>query len=333
MEKVISYSTIIKNKIDVSKYDQISEFHEGLARVKLNGKDGYINKEGKEVIKPIYDFAVNFHKGLARVKLNGKWGYINKDGKIAIKLIYDDVFEFSEDLAAVCSNGKWSYINKDGKEVIKLNKKYERAHEFHNGLAAVCLKGKWGYINKEGKIVIKPIYDDADNFHKGLAQVKLNGNWSYINKEGKNEIRLNGKDDYAYDSHKGLVLYPLNGKCGVMDKEGNKIIDCCFESIKISDGMIIFDKKYIVDVKTMELAYLFKLSLNNKTIEKEFNDRNKRDEYVGEIEEYLKKMETEKNNVVDIFKKILEEQINSIENSYVDDALEMANSYYKKYQD
>ena len=115
--------------------------------------------------------------------------------------------------------------------------------------------------------------------------------------------------------------------------------------------MIIFDDEYMVDIKTMELAYLFKLSLNNKTIEKEFNDKNKRDRYKQEIEKYLKEMETikekridenekeyEKQFVtlkkqIDTLKKQLEEQINSIENSYVDDALEMANSYYKKYQD
>jgi hypothetical protein len=56
-------------------------FSEGLARVELNGKWGYIDKEGKEVIPIKYDWARSFSEGLACVKLNGKWGYIDKEGK------------------------------------------------------------------------------------------------------------------------------------------------------------------------------------------------------------------------------------------------------------
>ena len=289
---VISHSTIIKNKIDIiSNHDEVLDFHEGLARVCFNDKWGYINKEGKEVVKPIYDHALDFHEGLAAVCLNGKWGYINKEGKEVVKPIYDEASDFHEGLAAVCLNDKWGYINKEGKEVVKPI--YDYVDNFHEGLAAVESNGKWGYINKEGKEVVKPIYDHASDFQDGLAAVCLNGKW------------------------------------GVIDKEGNQIIDCTFNFINISDGMIIFDKKYMVDIKTMELLYSFKLSLGNKTIEKSFDDKNKRDKYIKEIDGYLK----EKNNEVDILKKQLEEQIKGIENSYIDDALEIVNSYYKKYQD
>ncbi len=170
--------------------------------------------------------------------------------------------------------------------------KYDEISKFHEGLSAVSLNGKWGYINKEGKEIIKPIYDEIDDFQDDLIVVK------------------------SYRKRKYRVIYD------VIDKEGNQIIDnCTFDSISISDGMIIFDNKYMVEIKTMELAYLFKLSLNNKTIEKEFNDKNKRDRYIKEIEKYLKEMETEK-----------EKQITKIENFYVDNALEKVNSYYKKYQ-
>lgn len=178
------------------------------------------------------------------------------------------------------------------KNKIDIISNHDEVLDFHEGLARVCFNDKWGYINKEGKEVVKPIYDHALDFHEGLAAVCLNGKW------------------------------------GVIDKEGNQIIDCTFNSINISDGMIIFDKKYMVNIKTMKLLYSFKLSLGNKTVEKSFDDKNKRDRYIKEINEYLK----EKNNEVDILKKQLEEQIKKIENSYVDDALEMVNSYYKKYQ-
>ena len=63
------------------KYDWKGEYYEGLARVSLNGKLGFIDKTGKEVIHIKYDDAYSFSKGLAKVKLNDKWFYINPKGE------------------------------------------------------------------------------------------------------------------------------------------------------------------------------------------------------------------------------------------------------------
>ena len=40
------------------------------------GKSGFVNKKGKIVIKPRFDSARGFSEGLARVKVNGKIGFI-----------------------------------------------------------------------------------------------------------------------------------------------------------------------------------------------------------------------------------------------------------------
>ena len=76
-------------------------FHEGLARVKKNGKYGYINKEGEEVIKCQYDDASNFHEGLAAVKKNEKKYYIDNLGnELVFKMLIlniSDLNNFSID--------------------------------------------------------------------------------------------------------------------------------------------------------------------------------------------------------------------------------------------
>jgi hypothetical protein len=61
-------------------YDDAGTFREGLAVVQKNGKYGYINREGVEVVPCVYDGAWGFSEGLARVRKNGKWGYINREG-------------------------------------------------------------------------------------------------------------------------------------------------------------------------------------------------------------------------------------------------------------
>ena len=62
-------------------YNDIDDFSEGLAKVELNGKYGFIDKTGREVIPCKYDFAYGFSDGLASIELNGKWGCIDKYGK------------------------------------------------------------------------------------------------------------------------------------------------------------------------------------------------------------------------------------------------------------
>ena len=62
------------------KYDDAGYFNEGLASVRRNGKEGFINESGIEVIPCKYDEVAPFDEGLARVKLNGKWGTVNKSG-------------------------------------------------------------------------------------------------------------------------------------------------------------------------------------------------------------------------------------------------------------
>ena len=66
------------------KYDWIGGYYEGLERVSLNGKLGFIDKTGKEVIPIKYNDAYSFSKGLALVELNGKLFYINKRGECVI---------------------------------------------------------------------------------------------------------------------------------------------------------------------------------------------------------------------------------------------------------
>ena len=131
-----------------------------LVRVRRNGKYGYVDKSGHEVIPCKYDYAGNFREGLAIFEKDDKWGYIDKKGREVIPCKYDRTFNFSEGLAIVEKDDKSGFIDKEGREVIPC--KYDAAGSFSEGLAYVKKDDKWGYIDKTGREIIPFIYESFD---------------------------------------------------------------------------------------------------------------------------------------------------------------------------
>lgn len=65
---------------------------------KSNGKWGYINNKGKEVVKCKYDIVYPFRDIITFVQNDGKWGCINRSGKEIIPCRYDEVYYKSDHL-------------------------------------------------------------------------------------------------------------------------------------------------------------------------------------------------------------------------------------------
>ncbi|PHR49181.1 MAG: hypothetical protein COA32_03785 [Fluviicola sp.] len=176
------------------KYNSMSYFYRGVAKVNLNGKIGFIDSTGKEIIPIKYDYIQEngFKTGnrLVYVKLNNKWGFIDNIGNEVIPVKYDEVGYFSDGLVNVKHNNKWQFLDENGKEITPL--KYDHVNEFNEGFAVVTLGEKYGYIDKTGKVAIPLKFDYAYDFSNGKAMVKLYenkddiyGKTFYIDKTGK----------------------------------------------------------------------------------------------------------------------------------------------------
>ena len=130
-----------------------------------------------------YERVYELSDGMAKVKVNGKYGFLNEWGNLSIPPEFDDANKFSEGFAGVKIAEKWGYIDKSGKIIIE--PQFELAGNFSEGLAFVMIEGKYGYIDKAGKIVIKPKLDMAEDFRDGKALVQVAGKHAYIDKKGK----------------------------------------------------------------------------------------------------------------------------------------------------
>ena len=183
------------------KFDMASSFSEGLARVFIKGESnyGYIDRTGKLVI-PYGTDALDFCDGRARTFSKGKQGFIDKSGKEIISTIYSLTDNFSEGLACVLKDNKYGFIDKNGKEVILCQ--YEEASHFSEGLARVKKGGLNGYIDKSGNVVIPFIYDDGCDFSEGLARVTKDGVRGYIDKKGKSTFDYKDKAAISQESNR-----------------------------------------------------------------------------------------------------------------------------------
>ncbi len=205
-------------------------FSEGLGPVQVNGKWGYINKEGNVVIKPAFDKAGCFSGGLAPVKIGGE-----KDPK-----------------SGFLRGGKWGYIDTTGTAIIK--PRFEEAHAFSNGLAAASVTNpegfhdNFGYIDKNGSFVIKPRFRVARRFTEGVAIVydfDSDGKCFFIDKNGKKLTRQRFR--YAWSFSEGLAAVHVDvegpdnkvahSKWGFLDKKGKMAIKPRYEDARgFSDG-------------------------------------------------------------------------------------------------
>ena len=100
------------------KYDQMYMFHDGFAIVELNGKCGFVNTQGVEVIPLKYDDVENFSEGFAPVELNRKYSLINKEGVEVVPLMYNEK-EFTQ-LRALVDTGEYRGTKEE---------QYNQAHE------------------------------------------------------------------------------------------------------------------------------------------------------------------------------------------------------------
>ena len=162
------------------------------------GRYGFKNALGIDIIKPQFKFAQNFSKyGIAAVVDDNGWLYINKQGKRVIRphVIDNGPDYFSHGLARYKSENKFGYFDEWGNIIIK--PEFDYARSFADSMAAVCqncqikkvgdynevIGGKWGFINLKGELKIPFIYDEVSDFKNGKSIIKKNGVSSTINRK------------------------------------------------------------------------------------------------------------------------------------------------------
>ena len=210
-------------KMDLAEFDNLEEFHEGLAIVKKGQSYCVIDKTGK-IIVPF-----NKYKHFERV-VNGYFiaytenrrsALLDKTGKEVLPSNLSasscaDEYGFVEVQEAY---GDYYFYNiKSQKKYPKISTtlayQYEEFYRAYGNLRyrkfvddIACVQDmnsrKFGYVDRFGKFVIKPQFEFAESFSDGLALVSQ-----------KNEF---GEEKYGFIDRKGTLVIP----CQYTNRPGN----------------------------------------------------------------------------------------------------------------
>lgn len=188
-----------------------------------------------------YSFYSLFPNGLARVSIDGKFGFVDEMGKLAIPLKFKDVgtFDFDPDLTPAEVDGKWGYIDRQGNFVIP-PQFADRPSDFNrrfSSLAMVKLKNKYGFIDRQGKLVVPAQYDEINdntpfssvgmgNYYDSLrkeelTQARIGTKWGYINTQGTIQIPIAFDEAGAFKY--GVAEVKIGSRTFYIDRSGKTL--------------------------------------------------------------------------------------------------------------
>ncbi len=161
---------------------------------KENGKYGFKDENGKDVIPCQYDYALSDENGFYKVEVADKWGYIDSTGKVVVPIEYQNVEYVSDGNYFIANRGNWSnkeigVLSSEGKVVLPFE---------YDDYSGDWLEGKYVlqksggiYILGNGGVIEKELpYDYYEEFDDttGLSLVRRDGKWGYVNKELKEVV-------------------------------------------------------------------------------------------------------------------------------------------------
>lgn len=177
------------------EYSAIQDYHNGMAVVKQGEKYGFLGPDGTLAVPFVYDEMRNFEQNRAAVGLQkeNRWrfGFIDKQGDEVIPPIYQEVGKFNAAgvTSAVLDLRQARMIDRNGK--VLTEKDYASISDLiQDGLMGCCVMDEngdswYGYLNQYGQEVIPTQFDHAQNFQNGLAVAWQDGKCGVIDVTGK----------------------------------------------------------------------------------------------------------------------------------------------------
>lgn len=165
-------------EVNIPTFKNVDYFSEGMAKIEISPNwKGYVTKEGTTMVfstEQQYNNFGQFKEGLAAVQdsKTNLWGFINKNGKEVIKCEYEVVDDFSEGLADVTTcDGFHYYIDKKGNKKITIPPKYCSALQLDDKTIIISADSKEELAHKKLQLLSIVKTEMINEFIKSIDQV------------------------------------------------------------------------------------------------------------------------------------------------------------------
>ena len=140
MARIVLYLMILCFCGCSSKKDEV------IIAVNTGNRVGYFtDSKGNIIIDKQFDGVSSFSNGLAKVKQNGKWGFVNTKGEIVIPCVYDELSPFINGFATARINYVPDELRGSVRVVYFIDKTGKIIKQFTDALEV-----EWSYVkNKE----------------------------------------------------------------------------------------------------------------------------------------------------------------------------------------
>lgn len=177
-------------------YIPLTPVTQGRIAVFREGKQGFLDLNGDEVIPCIYDEVGLFAYGRTMARVGDRYGIIDTLGNIVLPIEYHShtdrgtKYAYFDGLALVEQNNLYGFVDTLGHFVVPLS--LSAAFQFSEGLAAVQHNGFWGYIDTTGNLALPLVFDRASPFLYQRADVSFQGRHLKIAPDGHCVANCNG---------------------------------------------------------------------------------------------------------------------------------------------
>lgn len=208
-----------------------------LFMVGRNGKWGYVDAQGREVIPFQYAEppATKIGSDIVMPRLvfrrappypvyrDGKWSLVDENGKSVASRPLDEISAGGGSVEPIIcgrSGTTWGCVNALGRDVVAFDNEAAFG-PFPNGFVSIKRNAKWGSVDSSGKILIEPRFQTMTNFVMGsiVSMVEFeDGRFGLIDRYG-NEV---GKNRYEKASTPSEEIWPVftNGHWALANFQG-----------------------------------------------------------------------------------------------------------------
>lgn len=228
------------------KYENFSSFiksglSDGYAVVSDGKEYNYIDAKGNFLSKKWFSEAHPFSEGLARVKINDKTAFIDKNGVVVSDKWYlpekiEFIGDFHDGFARVDINKYQNYISKSGKILKK------KVRKFKDGKAVVKKDGFFYYINTSGNLtLISPIMNGAVKNYPVFIELEddhYHKTYYYVDKDG---INVNRVFDSYVEVADGIYKVRKDEKYSLLFTHDNSLLGEWYDHINVKGNFAIAD--------------------------------------------------------------------------------------------